>query len=372
MIYMITDWDDLLYYVKNTVHTATVTYPVPVRGDIWVVEQGFLKMDELKKARSFGVPVLVIGVDHRLEAELMLIDVQFMGGSTFDPNDLLAWLEMKKNFRPTITKRLNWGKMASFSGLLPTSGGVGKDTIVSNTACLLSQLGKRVVVVDLDPYGTLKERFKIETNFSIDLWKERFMGVEITQDKLLHAIPQTIFDFYVIPASVTGNAHSEEVIQNMANVLGQAFDVVLWNLGSGYITHAFLSAIQSSESVFLVGSGERYKFDKFKEIYEQYLLETAETPLLLLNKVYNKETVNFFTKSQGIDVFAYASYDLRYYELSEQGKSIALDLPKSDFSSMIRQIVGKIIKSEDDLSTVLVGKKGKNKKDKKKNPFRIF
>ena len=368
MIYMITDWDDLLYYVKNTPHTATVEYPVPTRGDIWVVEQTYLKMDEIKKARSLGIPVLVIGIDDRIEKELSTADIQFMGGSYFDPNDLLVWLETKKNFRPTISKRLNRGKMATFAGLLPTGGGVGKDTIVSNTACLLSKLGKHVVVVDLDPYGTLKERFKIESNFSVDLWKERFQDVETTRDKLLYAIPQTVFGFYVIPASVTGKVHDEETIKSMGYVLGKTFDVVLWNLGSGSVTKSFLSAIQNSESVFLVGCGERYKFNKFKEIYEQYEQEIDETPLLLLNKVYRKEIVSFFQKTQNINVFSYASYDLRYYELSERGRSIVLDLPKADFSLMIQKIAGKIIK-EDEISLTPIDKKV----DKaKKNPFRLF
>ncbi len=337
LLYMITDWDDLIDCVSTIPHKVTLEYPDPFPSDLWIVEARYFRTKAVEQARGLQVSVLVIGGNVAIRDRLAYLGIDFLVGSEFDPDDMIQWIDQCKN-RPKLQKSLRSGKSIAFAGLLPTGGGVGKDTIVGNTGAYLSSLGKRVIVVDLDSFGTLKERFKVETNFSIDLWPERFMNIPLTLDRIRESMPKTHLKFHLMPASINGNVQSEETLTHLHAWLTQAYDIVLWNLGSGTASRQFFTTLQHSNEVFLIGFGDRAKFAKCASTYEEYKSRLSVIPRVILNRFYEKEAVFFFEKEFGIPVFASSLEDRRVFEITEQGSAISLEIPKHSFSLMIRQI----------------------------------
>lgn len=371
MLHMITDWEELLLYLTDIEFFCTTTLPEPTVGDIWVLEQSYFLVHKVREARSKQIPVLVIGTNPEIKEQYPEIDFQFMGGDYFDPNDMLNWIKSQTVGRPKFQKRLQGGSSISFAGLLPTGGGVGKDTIIGNTAYLLSKRNKNVVVIDADPYGTLKERYKVESNFTIDLWRDRIMGSPITAEKLYHMIPKTHLGFYLIPASISGRIVEDDVILSLYGVLSQAFDIVIWNMGSGLATKEYVNILKSSNKVFLIGLGDRTRFPKSAEIYSEYQSILNDSPLVILNRFYEQEAVRFFNKEYNVPVFSFALEDRKIFDITEQGKSFVSEYPKHMYTLMIQKIADQIDQNNINNDNIILGEK-KIKKDKKRSPFRLF
>jgi pilus assembly protein CpaE len=354
----VTDWDDLAELFSSMRHETTTEYPEAVTGDLWIVEEPFWRTGIIEQAIEEHVHVMLVGTNTRLEEEANSMGADCMLGDNIDPDALIQWVQMKQKERPKIQKKEKRGIMVAFAGLLPTGGGVGKDTLVFNTAAWLAEsIEKKVAVVDLDPFGTLKDRFKLDTTMSVDVWKERFMDIPLTPEMVRNALVKVKhLDFWLLPASTDNQVVPDDVVKHMGEWLSQAFDVVIWNLGSGPAGKMFLNALRQSDHIFLVGTGDRAKFKAYRRTLEDYQETVSVEPKVLLNKVYEKDSPRFFEDKYEYEVFAVAMEDRRVFEVTETGKAIAIEQPKRPFGFAVQKIAKEILGEE--VINVKVAKKG--------------
>lgn len=319
-------------------------YSEPCVGDVWVVEEQFWDREKVAAAKAEQVNVLLLGLDSTLEEDARLLGIDAMLGDSVDPDEILRWVHEKRQERPRLRKAQKRGSIVGFAGLLPTGGGVGKDTLVMNTASWLSVQGKTVAVVDLDPFGTLKDRLKVETTLSVDVWEERFMNIPLTAERVKDALVRVKgLKFWLLPASTERRMQPDAVIRHMGEWLPQAFDITIWNLGSGIANKPFLVALREADHIFLVGMGDRAKFPLYKSTLEDYEETLEVKPRVVFNKFYEKDAPAFFEEEFGYSVFAYALEDRRVFDLNEQGKAAALEQPKRPFGLAVAKIGREIL-----------------------------
>ncbi len=320
-------------------HQTGTTYPEPQTGDLWIVEEPFWRSDKIKTAKESQVAVLLVGASVALDKEVEFLGVDAILGEDLDPDEILHWVQQKQKERSKLRKGLKRGVIVAFAGLLPTGGGVGKDTLVINTAAWLTAQGKSVAVVDLDPFGTLKDRLKVETMLSVDVWEERFMEVPLKPEMVKTALVHVKnLKFWLLPASTRNEMQPDAVIRHLGQWLPQAFDVVIWNLGSGIAGTSFFAALHQAEHIFLVGTGDRAKFKAYQRTMEDYRSSVDVEPKIILNKVYEKDSPQFFEEEFRQSVFAYAMEDRHVFEITEQGKAAALEQSKRPFGVAVQKI----------------------------------
>lgn len=308
------------------------------------MEDLYWKAEKVKNAMVEHVAVVLVGMKTELKDESNALGIRAMLGENIDPDALVQWVQEQTRERPKIRKLKNNGIVVAFAGLLPSGGGVGKDVLSINTAAWLTAQGKSVAIVDLDPFGTLKDRFGVETTLSVDVWKEHFMGIPLTSDMVKSAFIRVKgLNFWLLPASANNEVVSNDVIRHMGKWLPQAFDIVIWNLGSGPAGEMFVSAIQQADHIFLIGTGDRKKFEAYRKTLEYYETSTDVEPKIILNKVYEKDSPHFFEDEYGHPVFAYVMEDRRVYDWTEIGKAAALEQPKRPFGIAVQKIGREIV-----------------------------
>ena len=77
-------------------------------------------------------------------------------------------------------------------------GGVGKTTTAVNLAAALAELGKRILLIDLDPQGNATSSFGLQEIAGRSLY-ESLLGEALVTDKIL---PTRLADLFLIPADI--------------------------------------------------------------------------------------------------------------------------------------------------------------------------
>jgi cellulose biosynthesis protein BcsQ len=238
--------------------------------------------------------------------------------------------------------------IVTFAGLSPTNGGTGKDTFAINTAAWLAKAhNKSVVVVDLDPFGNMTERFAVTVNTPISQLAQYFAkNTTFNSKELKQILPKfRKLNFWLFPTNHDFDYTNEEIFQHVKEALSWTFDVVIFNLPCAQ-RNIDTTAISQSDLVFLVGTEHHRNLKKYVLGLNLYKTIVHGEMKILINRGFNDEdgklTISAIQDS-GHEIFAYALDDEKVFSLTRNGKAVVLTNPTLSFSHAVRKIGDEIL-----------------------------
>ena len=166
--------------------------------------------------------------------------------------------------------------MAQVITIANRKGGVGKTTTTLNLACSLRELGKKILVIDLDPQANLTRCFDVENSENIktvghlltaELEEESYSVEEyiLSYDEM-DIIPSSIF-LSAVETQMRSETGSERILSEIINQIREHYDYILIDT-SPSLNILNINALCASDSVLItadtgvfavVGIGELLK-----------------------------------------------------------------------------------------------------------------
>ena len=150
--------------------------------------------------------------------------------------------------------------MAEIITIANRKGGVGKTTTTLNLAYSLKELGKKVLVIDLDPQANLTRCFGLENADNIktignllmaELEEERYLLKEyITAYDDINIIPSSIY-LSVAEAQMRVETGSERILSDITEPLQEQYDYILIDT-SPSLNILTINALCTADSVLIV------------------------------------------------------------------------------------------------------------------------
>ena len=150
--------------------------------------------------------------------------------------------------------------MAEIITIANRKGGVGKTTTTLNLAYSLKELGKKVLVIDLDPQANLTRCFGLENADNIktighllmaELEEERYLLEEyITAYDDIDIIPSSIY-LSVAEAQMRVETGSERILSDIIESLQEQYDYILIDT-SPSLNILTINALCTADSVLIV------------------------------------------------------------------------------------------------------------------------
>ena len=150
--------------------------------------------------------------------------------------------------------------MAEIITIANRKGGVGKTTTTLNLAYSLKELGKKVLVIDLDPQANLTRCFGLENTDNIktighllmaELEEERYLLKEyITAYDDINIIPSSIY-LSVAEAQMRVETGSERILSDITEHLQEQYDYILIDT-SPSLNILTINALCTADSVLIV------------------------------------------------------------------------------------------------------------------------
>lgn len=194
-------------------------------------------------------------------------------------------------------------KVISFSIF---KGGTGKTTSAVNTAACLAELGKRVLLVDLDQQASSTRYVNIDP----DQVNPSFYHVFLKQTPASVVVKQTAFGFDILPSSSLMAAIEESLepgdetlLRDILKPLQDEYDYILVDSPPGKAGLAF-NAIVAADLLLIPASAERMAIDGVSDlinhvqaiIWNKYRNELGKQEIRILFTMYKAGT----THSPGI------------------------------------------------------------------------
>jgi len=124
------------------------------------------------------------------------------------------------------------------------AGGTGKTTLSHALAVAFAEFGKKTLLIDLDPSGSLTFRLGLE-NPRITI-TEFISGVKLTEENLITTAER--FDFIAADSRLAANL-DDDALTTVLNNLPKEYDLVILDLPST-LTPALGAAIKAASHIF--------------------------------------------------------------------------------------------------------------------------
>ena len=125
------------------------------------------------------------------------------------------------------------------------AGGTGKTTLSHALAVAFAEFGKKTLLIDLDPSGSLTFRLGLE-NPRVTI-TEFISGVKFTEENLITTTER--FDFIAADSRLAANS-DEDALSTILGILPKEYDVVILDVAPT-LTPSLASAINAADHVFV-------------------------------------------------------------------------------------------------------------------------
>ncbi|HEO3245347.1 TPA: AAA family ATPase [Streptococcus agalactiae] len=165
--------------------------------------------------------------------------------------------------------------MAEIITIANRKGGVGKTTTTLNLAYSLKELGKKVLVIDLDPQANLTRCFGLENAddniktighlLMAELEEERYLLKEyITVYDDINIIPSSIY-LSVAEAQMRMETGSERILSDITELLQEQYDYILVDT-SPSLNILTINALCTADSVLIVADTQIFAIVGISEL----------------------------------------------------------------------------------------------------------
>lgn len=164
--------------------------------------------------------------------------------------------------------------MAQVITIANRKGGVGKTTTTLNLACSLRELGKKILVIDLDPQANLTRCFDVGNSENIktvghlltaELEEESYSVEEyiLSYDEM-DIIPSSIF-LSAVETQMRSETGSERILSEIINQIREHYDYILIDT-SPSLNILTINALCASDSVLITADTQLFAIVGISEL----------------------------------------------------------------------------------------------------------
>ncbi len=258
--------------------------------------------------------------------------------------------------------------MAQIIAVAMQKGGVGKTTTTMNLAAALTELGKRVLAIDLDPQGNLTQHCGFDPDdISPTIYDVLKAEIEGAENRIASSLYETAEKFHLLPSqpelsmtelALINTLSRERVLWTVIEPIVQKYDYILidCNPSLGLLVVNALTAATSViipiQAEYLAARGalmilssietvRRKKLNPHLEI-AGILLTMADTRTIQAQDVHDAVTAQY-----GNNIYIFETIvkrSIRFAESAAAGESILAYDTKSQGAEAYRQIAQELLK----------------------------
>ncbi len=258
--------------------------------------------------------------------------------------------------------------MTQIIAIAMQKGGVGKTTTTMNLAAALTEQGKRVLAIDLDPQGNLTQHCGFDPDhISPTIYDVLKAEIEGYETPIADSIYQTAENFHLLPAqpelsmtelALINTLSRERVLWTVLEPIVKQYDFILvdCNPSLGLLVVNALTAATSViipiQAEYLAARGALMILSSIETVRRKklnphldiagILLTMADTRTILAQDVHEAVTAQY-----GDDIYIFATIvkrSIRFAESAAAGESILAYDTKSQGAEAYRQVAQELLR----------------------------